>query len=97
MNENKTKREYNIILKIGADCGQFFNNNRELKHNDGNGSENVPQKVNSRCVKLHRSYSNIFICQILAIFSGVEFERNVSKFKKQKNKKKFVVLCSRPP
>ena len=34
----------------------------------GNGSENVPQKVDSRCLKLHRSYSNS-----PAIFSGVEF------------------------
>ena len=29
-----------------------------LSNDDGNGSENVTQKVNSCCFKLHRSYSN---------------------------------------
>ena len=61
MNKNKTKREYNTILNNGADCGQFFINNRELKHNDdGKGGKKGTQKVNSRCFKLHRFYSNIF-------------------------------------
>ena len=31
-----------------------------LSNDDGHGSENVTQKVNSRCFKLHRSYSNSF-------------------------------------
>ena len=71
MNENKTKREYNTILNIGADCGPFFIDNRDLKHNDdGNSSENVTQKVNSRCFKLHRSYSNIFNFSNIGDFFG---------------------------
>ena len=45
-----------------------------LSIEDGNGSENVTQKVNLHCFKLHRSYCNPFlISQILAIFSRVEF------------------------
>ena len=35
--------------------------------------ENVTQKENSRCFKLHRPHSNSLICQMLAIFSGDEF------------------------
>ena len=31
-----------------------------LSNEDGNGIENVTQKVNSRCFKLHRSYCNSF-------------------------------------
>ena len=31
-----------------------------LSNHYGNGSKNVTQKVNSRCFKLHRSYSNSF-------------------------------------
>ena len=31
-----------------------------LSNDDGNGSENVNQKVNSRCFKFHRSYGNSF-------------------------------------
>ena len=31
-----------------------------LRNDDGNSSENVTQKVNSRCFKLHRSYCNSF-------------------------------------
>ena len=31
-----------------------------LSNDDGHGNENVPQKVNSRCFKLHRSYSSYF-------------------------------------
>ena len=42
-----------------------------------NGIENVTQKVNSRCFKLHRSYCNSFI------FSNVS--RTVSKFTKRKS------------
>ena len=29
-------------------------------HGNGSGRENVTQKVNSRCLKLHRSYPNSF-------------------------------------
>ena len=31
-----------------------------LSNDDGDGSANVPEKVNSRCFKLHRSYFNSF-------------------------------------
>ena len=56
---------------------------RELKQqNDGDGYENVTQKVNSRCLKLNRTYSISF-----------NSSRTVSKFRK---KKKVVALCFRP-
>ena len=41
-----------------------------LSNDNGNGRENVTQKVNSRCFKLHCSYPN---SQIMAFFSGIEF------------------------
>ena len=41
--------------------------------NDGNGTENFTQKVNSRCSKLLALIPTLLICQILAIFSGVDF------------------------
>ena len=41
---------------------------RSLSKDDGNGSENGTQKVNSRSFKLHRSYSNTFNLSMLAIF-----------------------------
>ena len=31
---------------------------RDLRYDDGNGSENFTQKWDSRCSKFHRSYSN---------------------------------------
>ena len=31
---------------------------RDLSYDDGNGSENFPEKWDSRCSKFHRSYSN---------------------------------------
>ena len=44
-----------------------------LSNDDGNGSENVTQKVNSRCFKLYRSYFNTFNLSNVDDFSGVEF------------------------
>ena len=44
-----------------------------LSNDVGDGSENVPQKVNSRCFQLHRSYSNSFNLSKVGDFSGVEF------------------------
>ena len=96
MNDNKTKREYKTILNFGADCGQFFINNRELKHNDGKGGENVTQKVNSRGFKLHRSYSNIFNLSNIGDFFGSWIRKECIQVQK-KQKEKIVVLCSRPP
>ena len=48
-------------------------------------------KVNMRCFKLYCAYSMSFSSKMLAKFSGVEFSKTVSKFKK---KKKNVTLCS---
>ena len=49
---------------------------RELKQqNDGDGYENVTQKVNSRCLKLNSTYSISF-----------NSSRTVSKFRKSKRK-----------
>ena len=56
--------------------------NWELKSNDEeDGGESIPNKVNSRCFKIHRSYIPCSSCQML-VFSGVEFQRTVSKLKK---------------
>ena len=57
---------------------------------DEDGELNVSQ--NSRCFKIHRSYSMAFNLSVLANFSGVEFYRTVSNLKE-----KIVVLCSRTP
>ena len=65
-----------------------------LSNNDGKGGENVTQKVNSRCFKLHLFFATFLICQILAIFSGVEFERSVSKFKKTEKENRCLVFTS---
>ena len=48
--------------------------------------ENVPQKENSRCFKLHRPHSNSLICQMLAIFSGDEFLSDYFRLSSQKEK-----------
>ena len=53
---------------------------RSFSNDDGN--ENVTQKVNSRCSNL------IVLNPILAIFSGVEFLRAISKFTYRKRKRK---------
>ena len=47
-----------------------------LSNENGNGIENVTQKVNSRCFKLHRSYCNSFNSSNVGVFfSRVEFCR----------------------
>ena len=39
-----------------------------LSKEDGNGIENVSQKVNSRCFKLYRSYCNSFNSSNVGVF-----------------------------
>ena len=39
-----------------------------LSNENGNGIENVTQKVNSRCFKLHRSYCNSFNSSNVGVF-----------------------------
>ena len=39
-----------------------------LSKEDGNGIQNVSQKVNSRCFKLHRSYCNSFNSSNVGVF-----------------------------
>ena len=65
-----------------------------LSNNDGDGQKNVTQEVNSHCLKLYRVYSISFIREMLKNFTGVEFQRTVSKYKKRK-RKWLPVLCSR--
>ena len=62
-----------------------------LSNDDGDGYENVTQKVNLRCLKLNRPYSISFNSSNF----GVEFERIVSKSRKRKPKLLFSV--SDPP
>ena len=44
-----------------------------LSNNDGDGYENVTQKVKSRYFKIYRAYSNSFNSSNFGKFSGVEF------------------------
>ena len=68
-----------------------------LSNENGNGIENVTQKVNSRCFKLHRSYCNSFNSSNVGVFfSRVEFYKE--RIYVQKKKKKpfffsFLVFC----
>ena len=70
--------------------------NSPLSINDGDGSENVTRKINTPCFKFLPSYSTSFNCQMLANFSGVEFEKTVPKIKKKEKEKwnRFFVFTS---
>ena len=48
-----------------------------LNNDDLNSSENVAQKVDLGCSNFIAIIPTLLFCQILAIFSGVDFERNV--------------------
>ena len=52
-------------------------------YNDDEGDENVSNKVNARCFKIHRSYIPSSSCQMLVSFSEVEFQSTVFKFKNE--------------
>ena len=52
-------------------------------------------KVNSCCFKLYCACYTFWNSQMLAFFSGVEFEKTCNEVQEQK--KKVVDLCSRPP
>ena len=52
----------------------FFDEIGSLSIYNSDGSENVTQKVNSRCLKLLRPYSISFKLKILANFSCVKFK-----------------------
>ena len=59
---------------------------------NSNGSVNITQKGNSRCVKRLRSdIPSRSICEMLANFSRVEFHKpGVSKFRKRKKNSRVV-------
>ena len=88
----------NITWQLHTTVLQFLNKGSHLHwlwigslsndNSNGNGSKNITQKVNLCCFKHHHPYSTttLLICQMLATFSGVEFYRTVSKFKKRKRK-----------
>ena len=61
-----------------------------LSNNDSDGYENVTQKVNSHYFKIYRAYSNSFSLSNIGKFSGVEFSKSVSKFRKKKKSLPFV-------
>ena len=53
--------------------------------------------MNSRCLKIHRSYSMSFNWSITLVnFSIVEFQRTVSKLKKKKNRKSLSCVSRSP-
>ena len=68
-----------------------------LSNEDGNGIENVTQKVNSRRFKLHRSYCNSFNSSNVGVFfSRVEFYKGRIYVHKKKKKPfffSFLVFC----
>ena len=68
-----------------------------LSNENGNGIENVTQKVNSRCFKLHRSYCNSFNSSYDGVFfSRVEFYKERIYVHKKKKKPfffSFPVFC----
>ena len=61
-----------------------------LSNEDGNGIENVTQKVNSRRFKLHRSYCNSFNSSNVGVFfQELNSIKNVSTFTKRKRNLSF--------
>ena len=68
-----------------------------LSNENGNGVENVTQKVNSRRFKLHRSYCNSFNSSNVGVFfSRVEFYKERIYVHKKKKKPfffSFLVFC----
>ena len=68
-----------------------------LSNENGNSIENVTQKVNSRCFKLHRSYCNSFNSSNVGVFfSRVEFYKERIYVHKKKKKPfffSFLVFC----
>ena len=62
-----------------------------LSNNDDKGGENVTQKVNSRCFKLHRSYSNIFNLSNIGDFFGSWIRKECIQV--QKNRKRKTLSC----
>ena len=67
-----------------------------LSNEDGNGIENVTQKVNSRRFKLHRSYCNSFNSSNVGVFfSRVKFYKGRIHVHKNKKKPLFLFQFSR--
>ena len=69
-----------------------------LSNEDGNGIENVTQKVNSRRFKLHRSYCNSFNSSNVGVFfQELNSIKDVSMFTKTKRNLSFffsfLVFC----
>lgn len=69
-----------------------------LSNENGNGIENVTQKVNSRRFKLHRSYCNSFNSSNVGVFfQELNSIKNVSTFTKRKRNLSFffsfLVFC----
>ena len=59
------------LLQVCPSVPSFVLGN--LSNNDGDGYENVTEKVNSHHLKLHRTYSNSLNSSNVGKFSGVEF------------------------
>ena len=62
----------------------FYSQVVSTSNDDDEGSENVTKKRNLRPFKPYRVYLDRLICQMWAIFHGVEFLRTLSRFKKRK-------------
>ena len=69
-----------------------------LSNEDGNGIENVTQKVNSHCFKLHRSFCNSFNSSNVGVFfQELNSIKDCIKFTKRKRNLSFffsvLVFC----
>ena len=66
-----------------------------LSNNGGRRLRKRHLKVNSRCFKLYPAYSNSSIHKMLVNFSGVEFLKTVSKFRKRSRRLVFTSSTKR--
>ena len=57
-----------------------------FRSEDGDGSENVAEKVNSRSVNLHRDYSRSLTLSNAGGSPNLEFLRTISKFTDRERK-----------
>ena len=73
-------KPYPILFSFGRLCQERLGTS--LSKNEGKGREKVTNRVNSRCFKLHRSYSILFNLSIVGEF----FWRTVPKFRERKRK-----------
>ena len=73
---NHSKQSRNDIATLCYAKNRRYESSRvtsPISNDEGDGSENVPQKVNSQCLELHRSYFNSLNLSNIDDISGVKF------------------------